>query len=175
MSSLSTRLRIVALLTAIAVALPVMAAAADATSTPATPTKSKTSTSSKTAKQKTLFDKLGGKKGITAIVDDFVANVGKDERVSSFFAATMADPQRMAHFKSSLVDQFCQASGGPCKYAGKDMKTAHEGMGIKTEHFNAVVEDLTAALDKHKVGADEKSQLIGALGPMKPDIAGTDE
>ena len=175
MSSLSFRLRHVALLTAIAVALPVMAAAADATSTTTTTTPTKTSTKSKTTKPKTLYDRLGGKKGITAIVDDFVANVGKDERVSSFFAATTADPQRMTHFKSNLVDQICQASGGPCKYTGKDMKTAHEGMGIKTEHFNAVVEDLTAALDKHKVATDDKNQLLGVLGPMKPDIAGTDE
>jgi len=172
MSSLSSRLRFVALMTAIAVALPVMAVAADAT-TSTTPTK--TTTTSKSTKQKTLYTQLGSKKGITAVVDDFVANLQKDTRVQSFFAATFADPQRTAAFKTHLVDQICQASGGPCKYTGKDMKTAHEGMGIKTEHFNAVVEDLTAALDKHKVPTDAKNQLIGVLGPMKPDIAGSDE
>ena len=62
------------------------------------------------------------------------------------------------------------ASGGPCKYKGKDMKTAHMGMGITTADFNALVEDLVGALDKFKVGAHEKDQLLGALGPMKSDI-----
>jgi hemoglobin len=166
MSSFSRRLRFVALLTAVAVALPVMAAASSTTTT---------STTSKSTKTKTLYTQLGSKKGITAVVDDFVANLKKDTRVESFFAATFADPQRTTAFKTHLVDQICQASGGPCKYTGKDMKAAHEGMGIKTEHFNAVVEDLTAALDKHKVPADAKNQLIGVLGPMKPEIAGSDE
>jgi hemoglobin len=55
------------------------------------------------------------------------------------------------------------------------MKTAHQGMKITTENFNAVVEDLTGALDKCKVGENEKNQLLGVLGPMKPDIAGSEE
>ena len=68
------------------------------------------------------------------------------------------------------VDQICQASGGPCKYMGKDMKTAHMGMGIVGEQFGVLVGDLVGALDKFKVGEKEKSELLGALGPMKSDI-----
>jgi hemoglobin len=73
-------------------------------------------------------------------------------------------------FKGNLVDQICQASGGPCKYQGKDMKTAHMGMGIGSSDFDALVEDLVGALDKFNVGAHEKDQLLGALAPMKGDI-----
>ncbi len=69
-----------------------------------------------------------------------------------------------------LVDQICQASGGPCKYTGKDMKSAHAGMGVTSADFNALVEDLVGALDKFKVGEKEKGELLGALGPMKSDI-----
>ena len=168
MSTFSRRLRFVTLVTALAVALPVIAAASGTTTTTTTST-------TKTTKPKSLYTQLGSKKGITAVVDDFIANLKKDTRVESFFAPTFSDPTRTATFKTHLVDQLCQASGGPCKYTGKDMKTAHEGMGIKQEHFNAVVEDLTAALDKHKVPADAKNQLLGVLSPMKSDIAGSDE
>jgi len=122
------------------------------------------------AKEKSLYDRLGGKKAITAVVDEFVSRVAADNRINSFFTATAADPKRMAMFKSNLVDQICEASGGPCKYKGKDMKTAHVGMGITDANFTALVEDLTAALDKFKVGEMEKQQLLGALGPMKKDI-----
>jgi hemoglobin len=73
-------------------------------------------------------------------------------------------------FKAKLVDQICEASGGPCKYTGKDMKTAHAGMGITDADFNALVEDLVATLDKFKVPAKEKSELLAVLGPMKKDI-----
>lgn len=122
------------------------------------------------AKDKTLYERLGGKKAITAVVDEFVGRVAADTRINSFFAATAADPQRLGAFKMKLVDQICQASGGPCKYMGKDMKSAHMGMGITGPQFDALVGDLVGALDKFKVGEKEKGELLGALGPMKSDI-----
>ena len=73
-------------------------------------------------------------------------------------------------YKAKLVDQICEASGGPCKYTGKDMKTAHAGMGVTDADFDALVGDLVATLDKFKVPEKEKSELLGALGPMKKDI-----
>lgn len=122
------------------------------------------------AKDKTLYERLGGKKAITAVVDEFVGRVAADTRINSFFAATAADPHRLAGFKMNLVDQICQASGGPCKYMGRDMKSAHMGMGITGPQFDALVGDLVGALDKFKVGEKEKGELLGALGPMKSDI-----
>jgi hemoglobin len=122
------------------------------------------------AKDKTLYERLGGKKSITAVVDEFVSRVAMDNRINHFFAQTAGDPARMKAFKMNLVDQICQASGGPCKYTGKDMKSAHAGMGIASADFNALVEDLVGALDHFKVGMQEKNDLLGALGPMKSDI-----
>jgi hemoglobin len=121
-------------------------------------------------KEKSLYERLGGKKAIAAVVDEFVARVAADQRINGFFSATPSDPARLKAFKGNLVDQICQASGGPCKYMGKDMKTAHTGMGVSSADFDALVEDLVGALDKFKVGAHEKDQLLGALGPMKSNI-----
>src|SRR5438067_5066297 len=123
-------------------------------------------------KMKSLYSRLGGKKAITAVVDEFVNNVAGDGRINKFFADTAKDPKRLAKFKGNLVDQICMASGGPCKYKGKDMKTAHKGMGISDGDFNALVEDLVKALDANHVSADAKNTLLGALGPMKGDIVG---
>jgi hemoglobin len=119
---------------------------------------------------KTLYERLGKKKAITAVVDEFVGRVAADARINHYFAQTAGDPARLKSFKMKLVDQICQASGGPCKYTGKDMKSAHAGMGITSMDFNALVEDLVGALDKFKVGEKEKGELLGALGPMKSDI-----
>jgi hemoglobin len=112
-----------------------------------------------------LYDRLGKQDAITAVVDDFVANVAADTRINAAFAN--AD---IPHLKKMLVEQICAASGGPCKYTGKDMKTAHQGMNIKSADFDALVEDLKKSLDKFKVGAKEQSDLLGALAPMKADI-----
>ena len=121
-------------------------------------------------KTTTLYDRLGAKAGISSVVDDFVNNVGGDKRINAFFAADVKDPARMAKFKGNLVDQICQAAGGPCKYMGKDMKTAHAGMGITSAQFDALVEDLVKSLDKFKVAAADKNTLLGVLGPMKAQI-----
>ena len=122
------------------------------------------------AKEKTLYSRLGGKKAITAVVDEFVGRVAADTRINKFFAAAASDPKRLGMFKMKLVDQICQAAGGPCKYTGKEMKSAHAGMGVGGADFSALVEDLVGALDKFKVGEKEKGELLGALGPMKSDI-----
>lgn len=120
--------------------------------------------------QKSLYDRLGGKDAITKVVDDFVGNCAADTRINKFFAATAKDPKRMAMFKSNLVDQICEASGGPCKYTGKNMKEAHKGMGVSGADFDALVEDLVKTLDKFKVAAADQKILLGVLGPMKGDI-----
>lgn len=122
------------------------------------------------AKEKTLYDRLGGKVAIVAVVDEFVGRVAADTRINGFFKDTAADPARLAAFKGKLVDQICEASGGPCKYTGKDMKTAHAGMGITEADFNALVEDLSGALDKFHVATADKNTLLGVLSPMKKDI-----
>jgi hemoglobin len=115
--------------------------------------------------EKSLYDRLGGKDAITAVVNEFVAIVGADSRINKFFANTDLD-----HLKMELVNQICQAAGGPCKYTGGSMKEVHAGMGVTTADFNALVEDLVTALNKFKVGDKEQGELLGVLGPMKSDI-----
>lgn len=112
-----------------------------------------------------LYDRLGGKGAITAVVETFVGNVGGDTRINGYFAST-----DLTKLKAHLVNQICGASGGPCTYTGRTMKQTHAGMGVTDAAFGALVEDLVAALDHHKVGKTEKDQLLGVLGPMKSDI-----
>ena len=120
--------------------------------------------------QKTLYQRLGERKAIVAVVDDFVNNCATDKRINAFFAVTAKDAARLAKFKGNLVDQICEASGGPCKYTGKDMKTAHAGMGISAADFDALVEDLVKTLNKFKIADADQKALLGVLGPMKAQI-----
>jgi hemoglobin len=115
--------------------------------------------------EKSLYDRLGGEAAITAVVDEFVANVAADARINKFFATT-----DIAKLKGHLVNQIGQATGGPQEYTGRDMKTAHAGMGIDQAAFDALVEDLVKALDKFSVAEREKGELLAILGPMKADI-----
>jgi hemoglobin len=117
------------------------------------------------AQEKTLYERLGGREAITAVVEDFVANVAANPSINGFFANT--DIPRL---KRLLVEQICAGSGGPCTYSGRDMRTTHRGMGVREEHFNALVGDLVRSLDKFNVPVREKNELLSVLGPMKSDI-----
>jgi hemoglobin len=112
-----------------------------------------------------LYERLGGKTAITAVIDDFVARCAADPRINGKFART--DIPRL---KASLIDQVCEAAGGPCTYSGRDMRTTHDGMQVTAGEFDALVADLVATLDKFSVPAAEKNELLGVLGPMRSDI-----
>lgn len=113
----------------------------------------------------TLYSQLGEKAGITKVIDTFVGNVAKDSRINGMFAAT-----NIPRLKMLLVDQVCEATGGPCKYTGRDMKSSHAGMGVNRTHFNALVEDLQAALSTEGVPFGVQNELLALLAPMYRDI-----
>lgn len=115
----------------------------------------------------TLYDRLGGLPAINAVVDGFVAKVAVDKRVNRYFWNT-----DVPGLKQLLVEMICQASGGPCQYSGRDMKSAHAGMNIKGSEFDAIVQDLVAVLDQLHVARHEQHELLALLAPTKKDIVG---
>ncbi|HEY5944212.1 MAG TPA: hypothetical protein VIV40_01915, partial [Kofleriaceae bacterium] len=114
---------------------------------------------------KSLYDRLGGLPAITAVVDEFVNRTTADPRIKDRFFNTDA-----VQLKKLLTEFVCMATGGSCKYTGRDMATTHGGMELVDDEFNALVENLVGALDKFKVPEKEKGELLGALGPLKPQI-----
>ncbi len=112
-----------------------------------------------------LYQALGEKPGITRLVDDFVDRLLKDPRIGSHFKDI-----KPAALKESLTDQFCQLSGGPCKYEGADMKSAHADMDINKGHFNALVEVLQTAMDAQGIPFAQQNRLLALLAPMHRDI-----
>lgn len=113
----------------------------------------------------TLYEQLGGKENIRALMDDFVTRVAADPRIGDQFKNT--DAKRLA---SQLTDQVCEATGGPCKYVGLDMKAAHAGMTITKAHFNALVEVLIASMNAKGVPFDKQTDILALLAPMHRDV-----
>lgn len=116
-----------------------------------------------------LYERLGGQEAIASVVDDFVARCGNDDRISGKFART-----DIGRLKKMLVDQVCEATGGPCTYSGRDMKETHAGMGVTAGEFNALVEDLVASLDNFSIPKPDQGELLVLLAPMKGDIVEVD-
>ena len=114
---------------------------------------------------RSLYDRLGGKDAIVAVVDDFVARAAADGRINAKFART--DVPRL---KAMLVEQVCAATGGPVSYTGRGRRETHDGMGVTAGEFDALVADLVATLSQFKVPTAEQQELLGILGSLRGDI-----
>jgi hemoglobin len=119
----------------------------------------------KAAPNESALAGFGGYAGLVKINLDLVARLKVNPLIGKLFQETDAD--RLA---AQLSDQFCELLGGGCKYGGVDMKAAHQGMGIRTHHFNSLAEDLQKAMDAAGVSQSEQFRLIAKLAPMRRDI-----
>ncbi len=120
-----------------------------------------------TATGPSLYTRLGGVDAIRAVVHAFAGRVAADDRINALFRGV-----DIPNFERLLTEQVCQATGGPCTYSGRSMRAAHAGMNLTDAHFNALVEDLVAALNQFNVPAREQQELLGALGGMRREIVG---
>jgi hemoglobin len=138
------------------------------------------------AKKLTLYERLGGEKGISAIVDDFVARVLADPRVNwerkgvkegglSFdrwkSVEWSASPENVNKLKKHLAQFLAVATGGPAKYEGREMKSVHAGMHITNAQFDASVGDLKTTLDKLQVPNAEQKELLAIIETTRPQVA----
>lgn len=124
-----------------------------------------TTKGSAAAPTKPLFERLGGKGAIEAVVDDFLGRVAADTSINAGFAVA-----HVPRVRQRLIELVCVGTGGPCTYSGRDMVKAHAGQAITNAQFDSLVGHLVATLDKFKVPAAEKNELLGVLGPMRPSI-----
>ena len=119
-------------------------------------------------KPKSLYHRLGGYDMIAMIVDDFGPKLGKDPKIAPLVAGLSAE-HRMRN-RQLIVDQICQLTGGPCIYIGRPMAASHQGLGITEDHFKQAGVLMLETLDKFKIGEPERSELMGVIGSLAPDI-----
>jgi hemoglobin len=112
-----------------------------------------------------LYRAFGGEPGLRALMDDFVNRLVIDPRIGSFFKNT-----NLNRLKEQLAAQLCAVSGGPCKYSGVDMKTAHGAMGVDKSNFNALVEVLQQSMDAKGIPFSTQNRMLAQLAPMHREI-----
>jgi hemoglobin len=115
-----------------------------------------------------LYKRLGGYDAIAAVSDDFIGRLAADKQLGRFLVGLSADSQK--RLRQNVVDQLCQATGGPCLYIGRPTKTAHAGLGITESDWDLTVKHLIASLDKFKVPEKEKKEFLALASSLKPDI-----
>jgi hemoglobin len=116
----------------------------------------------------TLYKRLGGYDAIAAVTDDFVGRLVADQSLAKFFSGHGTDSKQ--RIRQHVIDFLCSATGGPCIYKGRDMKTTHAGLGISESDWNTSVKHLVATLDTFKVPQKEKDEVLAAVSGLKKDI-----
>ncbi len=112
-----------------------------------------------------LFDGLGGQPGITRIADDAVALYMSDPRLRTYFDNINPD-----WLKPRFAVYICHIADGPCTYRGRSMAASHRALHIDEAAFDAVTEDLQAALRKARIPFWTQNRLLARLAPMERDI-----
>ena len=120
------------------------------------------------AQEKSLYERVGGYDALAAVVDDFIVRLVSDKQFEKFFIGQSNDSKK--RIRQHILDQFCAATGGPCVYTGREMKTSHAGLGITNAEWDAAAKHLIASLDKFKVPEKEKSEILAFVTSLKKDI-----
>ncbi len=119
------------------------------------------------AKPDSLYKRIGGYDAIAAVTDNFVPRLVSDPALAKYFVHSK---DTLMHIRQLAVDMICWATGGPCVYIGRDMKTAHAGLGITAAEWDKAVAHFAATLDQFKVPAKERQELLDVVGKLKADI-----
>ena len=121
--------------------------------------------------QKSLYDRLGGLKGITVVVDDFVNRLVANKELNKNPAINAGRKSAPAPYLKFQVSQMvCGVTGGPCKYTGKAMKESHAHLNISEKEWGVMAAEFKKSLDKFKVPAAEQKELFDIVGTTKADI-----
>src|SRR5437870_5825115 len=96
----------------------------------------------------TLYKRLGGYDAIAAVTDDFIGRLAGDKQLSRFLVGLSADSQK--RLRQHVVEQLCEATGGPCFYIGRTMKASHAGLGVTEADRQTTAKHLVATLHKFK-------------------------
>ncbi|HYQ58005.1 MAG TPA: group 1 truncated hemoglobin [Draconibacterium sp.] len=126
----------------------------------------------KEVEKSTLFERLGGTSGITAIVDDVVQTHMDNPAISKRFIPYNDQPERLAVIKKHTIDFFSAGSGGSVEYKGRSMEETHTGMNISREEYTHVIDDIMLVLDKHGMSEDTKKDVLAIVWSLKGMIIG---
>jgi len=114
-----------------------------------------------------LYEQLGGQPAITALVDALVAEYKADPLIAHRFALP---PAELGYLRERLIEQLCEATGGPCVYTGLSMAEAHSGLAISGAEFDAFMQDSARAMGKVGISAEHQAILASVLQGMRGDV-----
>ena len=117
-----------------------------------------------------LYERLGGEKGVKTLVDDIVEAHMNNPLIKVRFLPYRNEPERLATVKQHLCDFLGAGTGGPEQYRGRNMPEAHRGMNVSAQEYMAAVDDILSTLDKHKIDEHTRKDVLAIAYSLKDQI-----
>lgn len=118
----------------------------------------------------TLYARLGGYDAICAVADDLLPRLMGDSQLGRFWQHRGEDGLRRE--KQLLIDFLASSAGGPVYYTGRNMLTAHRGMGITADDWGRFLEHLNRTLDHFAVRPRERDEVLTFIDSTRGEIVG---
>ena len=118
----------------------------------------------------TLFERLGGSTGISALVGDIVTAHMNNPSISARFRPYLETPDKLAITKAHLCAFLEAGSGGPASYQGRSMRDTHRGMNISEAEYMAAIDDILAVLEQHRIDEQTRKDVLAIAYSLKGDI-----
>ena len=112
-----------------------------------------------------LYTALGGEAGVEEIADNFIMEIANDDRVIAYFEDANVD-----RFRQFFIEHLCMLTDGPCEYTGDTLVDTHVGMNVTVAAFNAIVEDLMAAMNKADIAIGTQNRLLARMAQLREQI-----
>ena len=123
------------------------------------------------AQENSLYERLGGVKPISLVVDDFIDRlVNNDILNSNPMIKKGRENSPDAYLKFQVTTLVCQVTGGPCVYSGLDMKSSHKHLNITANEWQVMLDEFKKTLDKFQVPEKEQKELFDIVESTRKDI-----
>lgn len=117
-----------------------------------------------------LYERLGGEAAVEAAVVRFYEKVMADPSLAGYFENLDLGAQIQKQIAFMTM-----AFGGPHKYSGRDLRTAHAGLvkrGLGNAHFDAIAQHLSDTLDELGVAREVTDEVLKIVGGTRADVLG---
>ena len=112
-----------------------------------------------------VYEQVGGAEALRTAVTMFYDRVVADPELATFFQHTELSRLR-GHQQAFLVS----ALGGPDYYSGRNLRAAHEGLGVDDAAFDRIVNHLRASLDAVGVDSGVVQQVLAQVEAQRGSV-----
>lgn len=113
-----------------------------------------------------MYERIGGEKTITAVINEFYGRLLEDDRINYHF-----EGKNLRRLMLNQITFFISyAVGGPKRYTGGALRRSHVGLNITFDEYEIFLKHLSASFRKFNVPIADIAKIEAFIRSLKPHI-----